>query len=363
MLKNKILTILIVLTFACIPFFAHAQSAQAQLRIISAQRDVAVGENISLLVRVRTNDSINALSGSLRFSPNLEVVSFSREASIVNFWIKEPHVLNSRISFEGVILNPGFTGSDGAVVRIAFKALREGTASVIFEQGSLLANDGMGTNILSGFENASFTITPSRGIPLEEGGDFQEDQVSSLPLPVITEYNEIVGTKEVFRLKGIGAPNKFTRIQFDDSSFKTLGEQFILWLQTNKEVPSDILVKNNENGEFEFSSPANFVAGSYNITPTLVDLETQSEKQGFSVKIFVQQSPTVRFLVVFINILLLLVPIVLLGVLVYFIPWYSRLRMRVLKHKTELEDQEIHLAEVALKKKVDNIENCKNNNS
>ena len=152
-------------------------------------------------------------------------------------------------------------------------------------------------------------------------------------------------------MKGKGAPNQLTKLRFQDTSFKTLGEQFILWLQTDKETPPDILVQNNDEGLFEFTSGANFVAGSYNVTPALVDPEAGLEKPGFGVKVLVTQSPVVRFLVVFINILLLLVPIALLGVIIYFIPWYSRLRMRIIKHKTDLEDQEIHLSEVELKQK------------
>jgi hypothetical protein len=360
MLKNNVIITFIFLVLVSIPFITSAQSSRATLRATPSQRDVAVGENVIVSVFVRTDDSINALSGVLRYSSNLEITSFSREGSMVNFWIKEPQRENDRISFEGVILNPGFVGNNGRVVRITFRALQAGPASVTFERGSLLANDGLGTNILGGFENASLTILPSSGIIIEENtGEQLEDQKTLTPLPVITEYDEIVGTKGMLRVKGKGAPNELTKLRFEDTSFKTLGEQFILWLQTNKEIPSDVLVQNNENGEFEFSSPSNFVAGSYNITPALVDPEAQVEKPGFGVKVLVEQSPIVRFLVVFINILLLLVPIALLGVIVYFIPWYSRLRMRILKHKTDLEDQEIHLSEVQLQKKTELIGNSK----
>lgn len=360
MVKNKRSLLLVMMVVFCIaPSVLFAQSTRVVLRAVPSQRDVSVGETVSVTIRAATGTSINALSGTLSHSSNLEVLSFSRSDSIVNFWIKEPQIQTGSISFEGVILNPGFVGNNGTVVRIQFRALREGPASVTFEQGSLLANDGLGTNILGGFENASLTILPSTGIVIEERTEPQEDQAFLTPLPVITEYDEIIGTKGMLRVKGKGAPNELTKLRFEDTSFKTLGEQFILWLQTNKETPADVLVQNNEEGLFEFSTSAQLVAGSYNVTPALVDPEAQVEKPGFGVKVLVKQSPIVRFLVVFINILLLLVPIALLGVIVYFIPWYSRLRMRIIKHKTDLEDQEIHLSEVQLQKKTELVGNSK----
>jgi hypothetical protein len=359
MLKNNLTTVCIILALLAIPFVMSAQATRSQLRAVPTQRNVRVGETVSIAIRVRADESINALSGVLRHSSNLEVLSFSREGSIVNFWIKEPQRDGISISFEGVILNPGFIGNNGNVVRIQFKALREGTATVTFEQGSLLANDGLGTNILGGFENATLSIIAPSGIVIQENEKALEDQIFLTPLPVISKYDEMVGTKGMLRIKGKGTPRELTKLRFEDTSFKTLGEQFILLLQTNKETPADVLVQNNEEGIFEFTSSAQLVAGSYNVTPALVDPETQVEKPGFGVKILVKQSPVVRFLVVFINILLLLVPIALLGVIVYFIPWYSRLRMRIIKHKTELEDQEIYLSEAQIQKKKELIGSLK----
>lgn len=360
MAKSKLHFFYVTIVMLCMTTgMLFAQSTKSVLRAVPSQRDVSIGETVSVVIRATTGASINALSGTLSYSSNLEVVSFSRNDSIVNFWIKEPQIQSRDISFEGVILNPGFVGNNGTVVRVQFRALREGPAFVNFERGSLLANDGLGTNILSGFEDAELMVISRTGIIIEENTGEQEEQKLLTPLPVITEYDEIVGTKGMLRVKGKGAPNELTKLRFEDTSFKTLGEQFILWLQTNKETPADVLVQNNQEGIFEFNSSAQLVAGSYNVTPALVDPEAQVEKPGFGVKVLVKQSPIVRFLVVFINILLLLVPIALLGVIVYFIPWYSRLRMRIIKHKTDLEDQEIHLSEVQLQKKTELVGNIK----
>jgi hypothetical protein len=58
----------------------------------------------------------------------------------------------------------------------------------------------------------------------------------------------------------------------------------------------------------------------------------------------VSDSKIVKALVVVINILGLLIPIVGHGVIIYFIPWYSWRRMRVIRRKLGLEEEKIELS-------------------
>lgn len=355
MKKNKLL-LRIGFLFFLILFSVSAQTELSELVLTPPNTSVYVGDTVSVMVSVNSNTPINAVSATMEYSSNLEVLSFSRPNSIVDFWVREPQIQNKNVVFEGVVLNPGFLGNNGAIVQIQFRALREGGASIRFDRGSLLANDGLGTNTLDGFKHAEFTIKPPLPIDISELQDRIDEDESLTALPVISEYSEIVDSKGLIVIRGKGAPNQLTKIRFQDTSFKTLGEQFILWLQPGREKPNDVLVKNNEDGSFEFTSAASVVAGSYNVVPALVDPTTQIEKPGFGVKVLVQQSTIVRLLVVLINILLLLIPVALLLIIIYFIFWYSRIRMRILKHKTDLEDQEIYLSKIRLQKKANHIE-------
>jgi hypothetical protein len=81
----------------------------------------------------------------------LEVVSISKTESIFTLWAEEPSFSNKAgtVNFEGIILNPGFKGSNGKLLTITFRAKTEGQANLSFSSGSVFANDGTGANILS----------------------------------------------------------------------------------------------------------------------------------------------------------------------------------------------------------------------
>jgi hypothetical protein len=72
--------------------------------------------------------------------------------------VQEPKGGNGEVFAEGIILNPGFTGSKGKILNINFKALKPGKADVRFVAGSVLANDGLGTNVLKDMKGGSYTI-------------------------------------------------------------------------------------------------------------------------------------------------------------------------------------------------------------
>lgn len=123
--------------------------------------------NASIYVNSK-EQAMNAAQGRISFSSDkLEVVSLSKSDSVVNLWVREPSFSNSdgAINFEGIVLNPGFTGSNGKILTIRFRAKAAGEASAVFSYGAVLANDGEGTNILSTLGSAKFTIIKSAPPP------------------------------------------------------------------------------------------------------------------------------------------------------------------------------------------------------
>lgn len=119
-----------------------------------------VGDNFSVNLVVGTDISVNAISAILSYSnTTLSLSSISKSGSIITLWPVGPNFSNQNGSanIEGVVLN-GFTGSSGKIVTLNFKAIKEGSAYVRFSGGSVLANDGQGTNILSASNGSSFEI-------------------------------------------------------------------------------------------------------------------------------------------------------------------------------------------------------------
>jgi hypothetical protein len=103
------------------------------------------------------------MSGSIKFpTEKLQLVTISKAGSIVQLWAAEPAFSNAdgSVHFEGVIPNPGYQGGGGRIITLYFKVKTTGTALITFSSASALANDGLGTDILSSYNNAELTLVP-----------------------------------------------------------------------------------------------------------------------------------------------------------------------------------------------------------
>ncbi|MDP2864479.1 MAG: cohesin domain-containing protein [bacterium] len=141
-----------------------------------------VGGTFLVGVYVSSADqAMNAAAGVISFPQDkLEVTSLSKTGSIFNLWVQEPLFSNSAgtINFEGIVLNPGFTGSAGKIITINFRAKSTGSAYLSFSSGSVLANDGRGTNILTGMNAGNYNIQSTTITPLPES---ETEAITPLP--------------------------------------------------------------------------------------------------------------------------------------------------------------------------------------
>lgn len=121
-----------------------------------------MGQLFSVQVNAGSSDkALNAIAGTLSFpADTLEAVAVNKTNSILSYWVTEPVITNTTgtVKFEGVVPNPGFIGPTGQAVSITFRGKKPGSAPITFASGSILANDGAGTEILSGMSGATFTI-------------------------------------------------------------------------------------------------------------------------------------------------------------------------------------------------------------
>ncbi len=159
--KNRLKPIIIGV-FLIASFFISQTVSAATLFISPSSNSYFKSKQFEVSVYVNsTNQSLNAVSGTLVYpSDKLEVVSVSKAGSIFNFWVQEPSFNNAggKIMFEGIVLNPGFNGSAGKLINVTFRTKNSGSAKLSFSAASVLANDGKGTNILTGTGSATFSI-------------------------------------------------------------------------------------------------------------------------------------------------------------------------------------------------------------
>jgi len=151
--------------------YTSAQSGS--LYFSPSSGSVIAGQNFSIVLRVNTaNVAINAAEGSVVFdSAKIQITSISKSGSIFTIWAEEPKFSNAEgtIEFAGGVPNPGYSGSNGTVLTINFKAKTattiKGYTDIVMVSGAILANDGEGTNILASLGKATYYIGPA-GIPV-----------------------------------------------------------------------------------------------------------------------------------------------------------------------------------------------------
>jgi len=157
----------------------------ASLSLLPSPSTVSVGDIISERVSVNTEgQSINTANASIQFPTDMvEVVSITKSSSVFTLWVEEPSFSNNtgQITFDGGVPNPGFNGQSGNLVTITFRAKKQGTASIIFTDGAVRANDGMGTDILNGKFGSTILI----GVPKE------------IEVPSVTETPKVTKTETV----------------------------------------------------------------------------------------------------------------------------------------------------------------------
>jgi len=147
---------------------ASAAAQNGSLYLSPSSGQVSVGQTFSLVLRVNTGGTaINAAEGAIVFDQEkLAVVSVSRAGSIFTIWAEEPKFSNPEgtIEFAGGVPNPGYSGSNGLVLTINFRAKTattiKGYTDIVLVSGAILANDGYGTNVLASLGKATYSILP-----------------------------------------------------------------------------------------------------------------------------------------------------------------------------------------------------------
>lgn len=155
--KSKVVVIFSI-TFFILPFIASAATVSA----LPASNTVSVGNIVTINFTVNTTGtSINNAEAIVQYPADLlEVVSISKSNSIFTLWVEEPSFSNGigQLKWNGGIATPGYTGSSGTMAQVTFRAKKAGTASVIFTDASVRANDGLGTNVLNSKSNSIIQI-------------------------------------------------------------------------------------------------------------------------------------------------------------------------------------------------------------
>ncbi|MFA6908550.1 MAG: carboxypeptidase regulatory-like domain-containing protein [Patescibacteria group bacterium] len=152
--RSNILVAGVLLAVCAVAVFGIARvvyAAPAELFITPSSSTVSPGTQFSAEVVVHTGgQAINAAQATVTFpSSLLEIDSVSQEG-IFSYWAVGPtsSQAGGTVEFGGGLPNPGFNGNAGKILTMTFTARTTGTAQICATDGEVLANDGLGTDVL-----------------------------------------------------------------------------------------------------------------------------------------------------------------------------------------------------------------------
>ncbi|MES3005313.1 MAG: cohesin domain-containing protein [Patescibacteria group bacterium] len=325
--------ILAILVFIFLPLITNAQ---ATMSVSPSVGTYEVGEIFSTLVNLNSGgQSINAGMAQINFdNTRLEVVSLGYSQSIFSLWTENPSFSNiaGNIKFGGGVPSPGFTGASGGILRITFRAKATGQAPVNFMSGSVLANDGQGSNILDSMRGSIFTVTPATTPAKVQTPVVAPDEGEATPAPlsapVITNWPEKLEAGDTITIEGLGHP---------------LSKISIVLQKGNSDLIYEYTFS-GPDGKFKFTYPKKAESGYYRIwAKSITDTGAES---GLSIPITVEivSNQFIRLGGVVLNyasIIVTLLALLALVLLVFAIIWWKYTHMKKARGKEIVEAEHV----------------------
>ncbi len=162
--------------------------AAATLGLSPATGEIGLNSTKTVALAINTGDqAINSVQATITFPEDKLEVTAITKGSILTIWAEEPSYSNSSgaITFSGGVPSPGYQGH-GTILTITFKAKVSGLSTLNIVGGTILANDGEGTNVYGGANGASYTVVTQASKSTNSSttlsdGDQTNDETENIP--------------------------------------------------------------------------------------------------------------------------------------------------------------------------------------
>lgn len=226
-----------------------ASAANGVIYVSPENGTYTVGQTFDMHVMVDTDGApISAAEAEISFNPaGLAVQHISTKGSILETWSTEPTFSNAAgtITFTGWTKDT-YTGKDGLLITVTFKALRDMTSNARLAAGAILAAGGDGSNIITSMRSATYAVRPQQ-VAAKEPPQPAETVPAPLSTPAFIAYQDSVQAGDHIVLKGIAAP----------------GSKVQVWLQKGDETGSNAVIEAGEDGSFTYVSDSAVMSGAY----------------------------------------------------------------------------------------------------
>lgn len=159
--RNLIRSIL-PLAAAIVVSFSFTQLARAaEVAVSPSTGSYSVGQTFTVTVQANPQGkNINAVEAKLAFDKSkFSVVSVSKTGSAFSLWTTEPTFSNTAGTIEFGGGSPSPFSARSNLVSVTFRTVAEGSGTVTVSSASVLAADGMGTDVYTGAVNGSFAVS------------------------------------------------------------------------------------------------------------------------------------------------------------------------------------------------------------
>jgi len=161
-MKKFVITVVIVVILAAssafwIPYLPFANNKnvatdenEAILYLTPQKGTYKAGDDVSVVFRLSSSDSIISLLTGIKYDPSLiEIKKINKDGSIFLSWWEEVVDKESGvIRLQASLPSPGFKGTDGLIAIIEMRVLKEGELVLTYDPFSLVLK-GDDSNILS----------------------------------------------------------------------------------------------------------------------------------------------------------------------------------------------------------------------
>lgn len=156
----------LVLFFLLAGSTVFGQTTQTKILFKGPTTTIAPQSEFPVSILISSKDPINAFDLEVTYPKDkLEFLDFDNTGSIVNIWQPRPEVLPSgNLRISGGIIK-GFTGENGLILKLSFKALNSNTSQISFVKSNIYLADGKATELNLGSAPFSIAVKES-GTPI-----------------------------------------------------------------------------------------------------------------------------------------------------------------------------------------------------
>ncbi len=220
------------------------EASAATISLVSKDQNFNIGQEFDVDLVVESDVNINAAQGIVSFSPSvLQLISTDRGGSVFNFWVEDPVISNDvgTMSFTGGTPE-GISGQSLRILKMHFKASGIGESIINLSGGTVAADDGQGTNVLSAVKELKVVVsgTVAAAVPLETPKKIERPAEPTGKLPSVPELEVSL---------------------YPDASrwYKQIGDVVVFW-----NVPKDILAVASSIDKNPYGVPTAFDSGFLN---------------------------------------------------------------------------------------------------